>query len=71
LNRYIGFINDLREGTRVSVEGRVFGNTILPAKVTIGGRSYNFLSNNLSLGPGVPGFDRRQGNGQGRGSCCR
>jgi len=54
LNRYIGFINDLKEGARVSVEGREFRNTILPTKVTIGGKSYDFPANNR-----VPAFENR------------
>ena len=60
LNRYIGFISDLREGTRVSVEGRESRNVIQPTKVTIGGRTYDFSSNGPNPGFGAPGFDRRQ-----------
>jgi len=48
LNRYIGFINDLKEGTSVSVEGREFRKTIMPTKVTIGGRDYDFPALNRS-----------------------
>ncbi|MDR0322258.1 MAG: hypothetical protein LBI28_12225 [Treponema sp.] len=44
LNRYIGFINGLREGTRVSVEGRGFRNFIHPTTVTIDGTAYNFAA---------------------------
>jgi len=62
LNRYIGFINDLREGTRVSIEGREFRNTIHPTKVTIGGRTYDFPVNNRA-----PGLDGRQENVPDRG----
>ena len=60
LNRYIGFINDLREGTRISVEGRESRNVIQPTKVTIGGRSYDFPASGPNPGFGAPGFDRRQ-----------
>ncbi|MCL2810182.1 MAG: hypothetical protein FWD24_09005, partial [Treponema sp.] len=42
LNRYIGFISDLREGARVSIEGFGFRNFIQPVKVTINNRSYEF-----------------------------
>ena len=42
LNRYIGFINDLKEGAAVSVEGHGFRNIIQPTKVTIGETSYDF-----------------------------
>lgn len=44
LNRYIGFITGLREGARVSVEGRGFRNFIQPATVTIDGTAYNFAA---------------------------
>jgi hypothetical protein len=67
LNRYIGFINDLREGTRVSVEGRESRNVIQPTKVTIGGRTYDFLASGHNPGMGAPGFDRRQENVPDRG----
>jgi hypothetical protein len=70
LNQYIGFISDLREGARVSVEGRESGNVIQPTKVTIGGKSYDFPANNRGPGFGASGFNRL-GNWSGRGSCCR
>ena len=65
LNRYIGFINGLSEGTRVSVEGRNFRNVIQLTKLTINGRDYDFAA---GRGPdfGAPGFDRRQENGPDR-----
>ena len=60
LNRYIGFINDLREGTRVSVEGRESRNVIQPTKVTIGSSTYDFPATGHNPVFGAPGFDRRQ-----------
>ena len=66
LNRYIGFINDLREGTRVSVEGREYRNVIQPTKVTIGGRTYDFPAG-PNPGLGAPNFDRRPENAPDRG----
>ncbi|MCL2175123.1 MAG: hypothetical protein FWB73_03665 [Treponema sp.] len=42
LNRYIGFINGLREDARVIIEGHQFRNIIHPVKLTIGDRAYNF-----------------------------
>jgi len=42
LNRYIGFIDGLKEGTEVSVEGSQFKDVIRPVKVTINGKSYDF-----------------------------
>jgi len=44
LNRYIGFITDLREGAKVSVEGYEYKNMIRPTKVTIEGKPYDFMS---------------------------
>ena len=44
LNRYINFINDLKEGAKVSVEGNVFRRVIMPNKVTIEGKSYDFIA---------------------------
>jgi hypothetical protein len=49
LNRYIGFINGLREGARVSVEGNTFRNVIMPRKVVIDNKTYEFLAG----GPGI------------------
>ena len=66
LNRYIGFINDLREGARVSIEGREFRNVIQPTKLTIGGRSYDFPASGPNPSFGAPGFDRRQENSPDR-----
>jgi hypothetical protein len=42
LNRYIGFIEGLKEGTKASVEGSQFKDIIRPVKVTINGKSYDF-----------------------------
>jgi len=44
LNRYIGFITGLREGEKVSVEGYERKNMIRPIKVTIDGKSYDFIA---------------------------
>ena len=49
LNRYIGFINGLKEGARVSVEGNTFRNVIMPKKVVIDNKTYEFLAG----GPGM------------------
>jgi hypothetical protein len=43
LNRYIGFIGGLKEGGKVTVEGQGFRNMIQPLKVTIDGKSYDFI----------------------------
>lgn len=85
LTRYIGFIDGLKEGARVSVEGYESRNSIRPVKVTIGGKSYNFIGEqdgrNLSRNDFGRGPDRRsgmqgpnrgyaRGGGFGFGSCC-
>ena len=57
LTRYIGFIDGLKEGTKVSVEGFKFNKVIQPTKVTINGKSYEFAAKertfaNPGFGPG-------------------
>ena len=42
INRLIGFIDGLREGARVSVEGYAYGNIIHSTKLTVSGRVYDF-----------------------------
>ena len=42
LNRYIGFISGLKEGAKVTVEGRGSRNMIQPVKVNIDGKDYDF-----------------------------
>ena len=66
LTRFIGFIDGLKEGTEVSVEGYQNRNFIRPAKVTLNGKSYDFpdhrprqqMSGNFRPGP--------RGNNRGR-----
>ena len=75
LGRYIGFINGLREGARVSIEGYTSGNYIEPSKVTIYGKYYDFAPNNLSQewgndyhsGYGHGGYGHRGGGHHGYG----
>ena len=50
LNRYVGFINGMTEGTRVSVEGLQFRNIIQPIKFTIDGRTYDFPVHRMNQG---------------------
>ena len=86
LNRYIGFIDGLKEGTKVSVEGSQIKDVIRPVKVTINGKSYDFpekgkRENDNRFSQGRDNFkqprnlnDRgRQARPYGRsgGSCCR
>ena len=65
LMRYIGFIEGLREGARISAEGFVSGNFLQATKVIIGGREYDLSANNQRWGP-MGGH-----HGRGRGwNCC-
>jgi len=86
LNRYIGFIDGLKEGTKVSVEGSQIKDVIRPVKVTINGKSYDFPErgnrdngNRFSQGR-EPSRQPRNLNDRGRqmpfgrngfGGCCR
>jgi len=55
LVQYIGFIDGLKEGARISVEGYAAGNLLQPAKLTISGKTYNFPTNVTVLGAGYGG----------------
>ena len=63
LTRYIGFIDGLKEGARVSVEGFSFRNFLHPSKVTIDGKSYDFAMG----APGRMGAGGRNDFDRGRG----
>jgi len=87
LTRYIGFIDGLKEGTKVSVEGSQFNRVIRPVKVTINGKSYDFpeygiRDNDSRFSQGRDNFRQpRNLNNRGRqnrpfgrngfGDCCR
>ena len=45
LTQYIGFIEGLREGAQISIDGFASGNYIQPTKVTINGKVYDFPAN--------------------------
>ena len=73
LNRYINFINGLKEGARVSIEGITFRNIIMPRKAVIEGKSYDFIAegrggalgkDNPNAGPGFNprGFSPQRNN---------
>ena len=68
LMRYIGFIEGLREGTRISAEGFVSGNFLQAIKLIIGGREYNLTANNQTPG-GFMGGPMGRHHGRGRGCC--
>jgi len=52
LTRYIGFINELKEGIRVSVEGYSFRNFIHPTKLTIEDKTHEFIAAGPRMNPG-------------------
>nr|AGS53381.1 hypothetical protein [uncultured bacterium contig00018] len=45
LTQYIGFIEGLKEGAQISVNGFASGNYIQPTTVTIAGKTYDFTTN--------------------------
>jgi hypothetical protein len=65
LNRYIGFITGLKEGAKVSVEGHEFRNTIQPTKVTVDGKSYDFMDHGPGYGYGRQNYQYRDNNRRG------
>jgi hypothetical protein len=42
LIQYANFIDGIREGNNISIEGYVFNNVINPVKFTVGGNTYDF-----------------------------
>ncbi|MDR2534956.1 MAG: hypothetical protein LBD29_02850 [Treponema sp.] len=69
LERYVGFIDGLKEGAQVSVEGYAagYGNVIYPTKLTINGKTYEVSPNPTGMGPYGYGGARSPGYGMGRG----
>jgi hypothetical protein len=69
LERYIGFIEGLKEGATVSLEGYVSGNGgyahLRLVKMTINGKDYDFSP--MSFSAGRPTGDWCRGGGYGRG----
>jgi len=59
LTRYIGFINALKEGERISVEGYGFRNIIHPTKITLDDRSYDFAALGRALNFGRQNIERQ------------
>jgi len=83
LTRYIGFIEGLKEGATVSVEGYEYGNVLYPVKVTIAGKSYDFATDAGGsggfgmmgpgfgmMGPGSVWDNSGRRNTSSRYSCC-
>jgi hypothetical protein len=65
LNRYIGFIDGLKEGARVSILGYASGNVLQATQATINGKSYDFQASGYAnygsccSGWGTGGWGRR------------
>jgi hypothetical protein len=56
LMRYVGFIDGLKEGANVSVEGYAFNRMLHPVKVTVSGKAYEFSAENRGRMFGGNGF---------------
>ena len=81
LRRYVGFIEGITEGSRVSVSGFSYGNVLRPVQLTVNGKTHQLASdtpparNNTrdgygyGYGGGHRGGNNRGGYGYG-GGCC-
>jgi hypothetical protein len=71
LERLVGFIDGLKEGTQVSVEGFLWNNYgssfVQPVKLTINDKSYDLQANTFAMGP-HHGYG--WSNTRGRGGWC-
>lgn len=81
LERYIGFIDGLKEGAQVNLEGYTAGNgnVVQMSKLTLNGKSYDMLANGpqggFNNGYGYDcsngyGYNRRNAGYGGRGGWC-
>jgi hypothetical protein len=73
LSRYVGFIEGLKEGARVSIEGYSGAyNLIYPSRITLNGKTYDLAPNPPgALGYGMaPGRGRHAGYYGLGGNCC-
>ena len=73
LQRYIGFIEGLKEGNAVTIEGFVRKNFLRPVKVTLNGKTYDFPVFDFAQRPGQwPGGrpPYRYGNNNRYGNGC-
>jgi hypothetical protein len=69
LGRYVGFIEGLKEGAGVSIDGYASGNYLEPSRITINGKSYDLAPNNLSQGWGGYGWGGYGHHGYGGYGC--
>ncbi|MDR2485986.1 MAG: hypothetical protein LBD55_11430 [Treponema sp.] len=69
LERYVGFIDGLKDGAQAGVEGYAagYGNIIYPIKLTINGKAYEVSANAPGTGPYGYGGACAAGYGMGRG----
>ena len=65
IGRYVGFIDNLKEGSNVSFEGYVSGNFLRPLKMTIDGKSYDLTAGD-ARGRRNGDFDNRNDRGFNR-----
>ncbi|MDR1231891.1 MAG: hypothetical protein LBK61_10890 [Spirochaetaceae bacterium] len=70
LSRYAGFIDGLKEGAQVRLDGCSMGNGFfVPSKITVGGKDYDISE--VFAGHGGCGPDRGHRGGHGYGRGCR
>jgi hypothetical protein len=67
LERYIGFIDGLKEGATVTIEGYGDRAYLQPSKITLNGKSYDF-SANYAQGTSCDGYGYQTRHGRG-GHC--
>ena len=72
LERYIGFIDGLKEGTQVSLEGFSTGNGnyVQPSKLILNGKTYDFPINNTNNYAMASRSRNGRNNWGNRGWCC-
>jgi hypothetical protein len=70
LGRYIGFIEELKEGAQVTVDGYAYGNRLQVVQLTVKGKSYDFAVNRFGSNRYGPGYYGAGGRQRGRGPCC-
>jgi len=67
LNRYTGFISELKEGANVSVEGYVIRNMLHPKKITVAGKTYDLIAAGPRPGSELRNDDSRERKNVGPG----
>jgi hypothetical protein len=68
LSRYVGFIDGLKEGAQVKIDGYTMGNGyIIPSKITVEGRDYDISGTYRAPSNGMMGYGSAYRGGSGRG----